>query len=64
MSKRTQIATAIAGVALVSASSHLSANTLAAVQSEEAKIVEEAVKSQQRVDSLLEQSQELLIEYR
>lgn len=64
MSKRTQIATAIASVVMLSASATALANPLEALQKEEAKIIEDAKQSQLRIDSLLEQSQELLIEYR
>ncbi|MCW8092884.1 DUF3450 domain-containing protein [Alteromonas sp. ASW11-130] len=64
MSKRTLIASALMGAFALAGSAAVSANSLDALQQEEAKIHAAAAKSQEKINSLFEQSQELLIEYR
>lgn len=63
MSKRTLIASTVIG-AFVLGSSAVSADTLKDLHSEEAIIHVAAVKSQEKINNLYEQSQELLAEYR
>ena len=63
MSKRTLIASTVIG-AFVLGSSAVSADTLNDLHKEEGKIHVAAVKSQEKINSLYEQSQELLAEYR
>ncbi len=64
MSKRTQIAASVVGAIALASTSIAFANPLQDVQKEEQKIVRDAAKSQEKIDGLLEQSQELLAEYR
>ncbi|MGQ8367419.1 DUF3450 domain-containing protein [Glaciecola sp. 1036] len=64
MSKRTQIAAVVVGALAIATTSNALANPLEDVQNEERKILEDAVKSQRKIDGLLDQSQELLVEYR
>ena len=63
MSKRTLIASAVVG-AFVLGSSAVSADPLNDLHKEEAKIHASAAKSQEKINNLYEQSQELLAEYR
>ncbi|MCV2883140.1 DUF3450 domain-containing protein [Aestuariibacter sp. AA17] len=63
MSKRTLIASTVVG-AFVLGSSTVSADPLNALHKEEAKIHASAAKSQEKINNLYEQSQELLAEYR
>lgn len=64
ISKRTQIASCVIGaLALVSAGNAF-AGPLQDVQQEERKIHLAAAKSQEKINSIFEQSQELLVEYR
>ncbi|MCC2616675.1 DUF3450 domain-containing protein [Aestuariibacter halophilus] len=63
MSKRTLIASAVIG-AFVLGSSAVSADPLENLHKEEAKIHASAAKSQEKINSLYEQSQELLAQYR
>jgi hypothetical protein len=63
MSKRTLIASTVIG-AFVLGSSAVSADALNDLHSEEAKIHVAAAKSQEKINLLYEQSQELLAEYR
>lgn len=63
MSKRTLIASAVVG-AFVLGSSAVSADPLNNLHKEEAKIHKSAAKSQEKINNLYEQSQELLGEYR
>lgn len=63
MSKRTLIASAVVG-AFVLGSSAVSADPLNNLHKEEAKIHQAAAKSQQKINTLYEQSVELLAEYR
>ncbi len=63
MSKRTLIASTVLG-AFALGSSAVSADTLYDLHSEEAKIHVAAAKSQEKINNLYEQSQELLAEYR
>lgn len=63
MSKRTLIASAVVG-AFVLGSSAVSADPLNNLHAEEAKIHKSAAKSQEKINNLYEQSQELLGEYR
>ncbi|MCW8107685.1 DUF3450 domain-containing protein [Alteromonas ponticola] len=64
MSKRTIIASTVIGAFALTASAAVSANSLDAIQNEEAKIHAAAAKSQEKINTYFEQSQELLIEYR
>ena len=64
MSKRTLIASTVMGAFALTGSAVVSADTLGALQKEEAKIHADAAKSQEKVNALFEQSQELLVEYR
>lgn len=64
MSKRTLIATTVIGAYALANSSVVSADPLNALHKEEAKIHVAAKKSQEKINSLFEQSQELLVEYR
>jgi hypothetical protein len=64
MSKRTQIASCVIGAFALSASSIAFAGPLEDLQNEERKIQVAAAKSQEKINGLFEQSQELLIEYR
>ncbi|GAB2709657.1 MAG: DUF3450 domain-containing protein [Aliiglaciecola sp.] len=63
MSKRTLIASTVMG-AFVLGSSAVSADTLNDLHKEEAKIHVAAAKSQEKIDNLFQQSQELLVDYR
>ena len=64
MSKRTLIASAVAGSVALVGSSAASAVQLNDLHKEEAKIHNAAVKSQEKINALFEQSQDLLVEYR
>lgn len=64
MSKRTQIAACVVGALALATSSAVFAGPLEDVQNESRKIQVDAAKSQQKINSLHEQSQELLVEYR
>jgi hypothetical protein len=64
MSKRTQIAACMMGALALSATSIAFAGPLEEIQNEERKIQVAAAKSQEKINGLFEQSQELLIEYR
>ncbi len=64
MSKRTLIASTVLSAVALSSSMAVSANSLDALHQEEAKIHAAAAKSQEKINALFEQSQELLIEYR
>jgi hypothetical protein len=64
MSKRTQIASCVVGALALSASSIAFAGPLEDLQNEERKIQVAAAKSQEKINGLFEQSQELLVEYR
>jgi len=64
MSKRTLIASTVMGAFALSGSAAVSAVTLNDLQKEEAKIHAAAAKSQEKINALFEQSQELLVEYR
>lgn len=64
MSKRTQIASSVIGVLALSAGSFAYAGPLENLQNEERKIQVAAAKSQEKINGLFEQSQELLVEYR
>ena len=64
MSKRTLIASTVMGAFALTGSAVVSATTLSDLHSEEAKIHAAAAKSQEKINSLFEQSQELLVEYR
>ena len=63
MSKRTLIASTVMGAFALTGSA-VSADTLDKLHQEEAKIHAAAAKSQEKVNTLFEQSQELLVEYR
>ena len=63
MSKRTLIASTVMG-AFALRGSAVSADTLEDLHKEEAKIHAAAAKSQEKINTLFEQSQELLVEYR
>ncbi|WP_371192786.1 DUF3450 domain-containing protein [Glaciecola sp. SC05] len=64
MSKRTQIASCVIGAFALSAGSVAYAGPLENLQNEERKIQVAAAKSQEKINGLFEQSQELLVEYR
>lgn len=64
MSKRTQIAACVVGAMALTSASNAIAGPLADVQKEERKIHVAAAASQEKINSLFEQSQELLVEYR
>ncbi len=64
MSKRTQIAACVAGALVLASTSFAFAGPLDEVQQEERTIHVAAAKSQEKINGLFEQSQELLIEYR
>ena len=64
MSKRNIIASTLMSVFALSSSPAVSADPLVNLQKEEAKTHAAAVKSQRRIDSLYEQTQDLLVEYR
>ena len=63
MSKRTLIASTVMGAFALTGSA-VSADTLEDLHQEEAKIHAAAAKSQEKINTLFEQSQELLVEYR
>jgi len=64
MSKRTQIAACVVGALALASTSTVFAGPLEDVQKESRKIQVDAAKSQEKINSLHEQSQELLVEYR
>lgn len=64
MSKRTQIAACVVGALALTSTSIAFAGPLDEVQKESRKIHVAAAKSQEKINSLFEQSQELLVEYR
>lgn len=64
MSKRTQIASCVIGALALSAGSVAFAGPLDDLQTEERKIQVAAAQSQEKINGLFEQSQELLVEYR
>ena len=64
MSKRTHIAACLAGALALSSASIAVAGPLQDVQDEERKIHVAAAKSQEKINGLFEQAQELLVEYR
>ncbi len=64
MSKRTLIASTVIGAFALTGSAAVSAVELSDLQKEDAKIHAAAAKSQEKINTLFEQSQELLVEYR
>jgi hypothetical protein len=64
MSKRTQIASCVLGALALGNASIVSADQLQDLQNEEVKIHKAAAQSQEKINNLFEQSQELLAEYR
>lgn len=64
MSKRNLIASAVIGIVAMSGSVAASADPLVDLQKEAGKNHAASVKSQERIDSIYEQTQDLLIEYR
>ncbi|MFT4653432.1 MAG: hypothetical protein ACI82S_001076 [Patiriisocius sp.] len=64
MSNRTQIAACVVGALALAATSMAFAGPLEEVQKEERKIHVAAAKSQEKINGLFEQSQDLLIDYR
>ncbi|MFC3094997.1 DUF3450 domain-containing protein [Alteromonas sediminis] len=64
MSKRTLIASTVAGVFAFSGSAVASLEELNELHKEQARIQKAAVSSQEKVNALFEQSQDLLVEYR
>lgn len=64
MSKRNLIASTIAGTVIVAGSATVSAAQLGDLHKEQAKVQAAAVASQEKVNALFEQSQDLLNEYR
>ena len=63
-SKRTVIASAIVGALALTGSNLVSADVLDQVHKDGAKIHKSAAKSQQKINNIFEQTQELLFEYR
>ncbi|EKE82853.1 DUF3450 domain-containing protein [Idiomarina xiamenensis] len=61
---RTKIAAALAGALAMAGSGVVAAQDLATLQKEDSRTIEAAAKSQVKIDSLFEQSQDLLGEYR
>jgi hypothetical protein len=64
MSKRNLIASAVVGALALGSSAVVSADPLNELHKEEAKIHAAAAKSQEKINNLYEQSQELFVEYR
>lgn len=64
MSKRTHIASGVACAVALLGSTAASAVELEDLHKEEAKIHNAAIKSQEKINALFEQSQDLLVEYR
>jgi hypothetical protein len=64
MSKRNLIASAVVGALTLGSSAVVSADPLNELHKEEAKIHAAAAKSQEKINNLYEQSQELFVEYR
>ncbi len=64
MSKRNLIASAVVGALALGSSAVVSADPLNELHKEEAKIHAAAAKSQEKINNLFEQSQELFVEYR
>lgn len=64
MSNRTQIAACVVGALALASASTAFAGPLEDVQKEERKIHVAAAKSQEKINGLFEQSQELLVDYR
>ena len=64
MSKRNLIASAVVGALALGSSADVSADPLNELHKEEAKIHAAAAKSQEKINNLYEQSQELFVEYR
>lgn len=64
MSKRNLIASAVVGAIALGSSAVVSADPLNELHKEEAKIHTAAAKSQEKINNLYEQSQELFVEYR
>ena len=64
MSKRNLIASAVVGALALGSSTVVSADPLNDLHKEEAKIHAAAAKSQEKINNLYEQSQELFVEYR
>ena len=64
MSKRTLIASTVAGTLAFAGSAAASLAQLNELHKEEARIQKAAVSSQEKVNALFEQSQDLLVEYR
>ncbi|GLX84749.1 DUF3450 domain-containing protein [Thalassotalea loyana] len=64
LSKKSLIASTIAGALALTASNFAAADALKDLQNEEAKIVKTSAKSQNKINNIYEQTQELLAEYR
>jgi len=64
VSKKSLIATAMVGALALAGSNIAAANALTDLQKAEAKIFKQSAKSQAKVNSIYEQTQELLAEYR
>lgn len=64
MSKRTQIAACVVGALALTSTSLTFAGPLEDAQKEENKIVVAAAKSQEKINGLFEQAQDLLVDYR
>ncbi|MDN7123389.1 DUF3450 domain-containing protein [Pseudidiomarina terrestris] len=61
---KSKIAAALVGALAIAGSATAAAQSISTLQNEEAKIHEADVRSQEKINSLFEQSQELLYEYR
>ena len=64
VNKKSLIATAIVGALALASSNFAAADALSNLQKEEGKIFKAAAKSQTKIDSIYEQTQDLLAEYR
>ncbi len=64
VSKKSLIATAMVGALALTGSNIAAANALSDLQNAEAKIFKQSAKSQAKINTLYEQTQELLAEYR
>jgi len=64
VNKKSLVASAIVGVLAVAASNIASANQLTDLQKVEAKIFKQSAKSQTKINTIYEQTQDLLAEYR
>jgi hypothetical protein len=64
VSRKSLVATTIIGALTFASSSYAAADILKSLQNEEAKIFKASVKSQNKINNIYEQTQELIAEYR